>query len=65
MPADHTAVNIAESLIDIRQSWNLMEKDQVSITTDNGANIMSPASTLGCRDYHDLATDLLQLSQMS
>ena len=59
LPPDHTAVNIAESLTDIRQSWNLMEKDQVSTTTDNGANIMSPPITLGCKDYHDLAIALL------
>ena len=47
LPADHTAINIAEALTDIRQSWSLMDKDQVSITTDNGANMISAASTLG------------------
>ena len=47
MPADHTAVNIAEALTDIWRSLNLMEKDQVSITTDNGANIIFAIVILG------------------
>ena len=46
LPVDHTAINLAEALADVRQSWNLMEKDQVSITTDNGANMISAANTL-------------------
>ena len=33
LPADHTGTSIAEATTDVRQSWNLMEKEQVSITT--------------------------------
>ena len=40
-------MNVAEASTDIRQSWNFMEKDQVSITTDNGANIICAMGILG------------------
>jgi len=47
LPVDHTGTNIAEALTDVRQSWNLMEKEQVCITTDNGTNMISAADELG------------------
>jgi len=47
LPADHTGTNIAEALTDDRQSWNLMEKEQVSITTYNSTNMISAAGALG------------------
>ena len=58
LPANHT-VNITEALTDIGQSWILMEKDKISITTDNGANILSAASILRWQILSCLATALI------
>ncbi len=39
-PESHTSENIAHGLRDVLASWNLKEENQVSITTDNGANVV-------------------------
>ncbi len=39
-PESHTSENIAHGLRDVLASWNLQEENQVSITTDNGANVV-------------------------
>ena len=46
LPSDHTATNIADALKDIQQTWKLSEEEQMSITTDNGANMISAANIL-------------------
>ena len=46
LPSDHTATNIAGALKDIQQTWKLPEEGQMSITTDNKANMISAASIL-------------------
>ena len=43
LPADHTASNIADALKDIQQIWKLL---QMSITTDNGTNMISATNIL-------------------
>ena len=35
LPKDHIAINIADALETILQSWNLKSEQQVCITTDN------------------------------
>ena len=37
--ADHTAENIAETLQDNLEQWDLDSKNQTCIGTDNGSNI--------------------------
>ncbi|KAI5105043.1 zinc finger BED domain-containing protein 1-like, partial [Silurus meridionalis] len=39
-PEDHTGENISEGLKEALASWGLCEEQQVSITTDNGTNIV-------------------------
>ncbi|ROL48341.1 Zinc finger BED domain-containing protein 1 [Anabarilius grahami] len=39
-PESHTSENIAYGLREVLASWNLKEENQVSITTDNGANVV-------------------------
>ncbi|XP_067281156.1 E3 SUMO-protein ligase ZBED1-like [Pseudorasbora parva] len=39
-PESHTSENIAHGLREVLASWNLKEENQVSITTDNGANVV-------------------------
>ncbi len=39
-PESHTSENIAHGLRDILASWNLKEENQVSIKTNNGANVV-------------------------
>ena len=39
-PADHTAENIAETLKDALEQWDLEPTNQTCITTDNGSNIL-------------------------
>ena len=46
LPSDHTATNIADALKDIQQTWKLSEEEQMSITTDNRANMISTANIL-------------------
>ncbi len=40
LPESHTSENIAHELREILASWNLKEENQVSIITDNGANVV-------------------------
>ncbi|CAL9703629.1 unnamed protein product [Knipowitschia caucasica] len=42
-PNSHTGDNIAAALRDVLINWNLPEDKQVSITTDNGANVVKAA----------------------
>jgi len=46
LPVDHTANNIAEALKDVQRTWKLPENRQISITTDNGANMICIANIL-------------------
>lgn len=46
LPEDHTGDNIADALTGTLESWNLATKNQVCITTDNGANVIKAAETL-------------------
>ena len=46
LPSDHTATNIADALKDIQQTWKLPEEGQMSITTDNEADMISAANIL-------------------
>ena len=46
LPSDHTATNIADALKNIQQTWKLSEEEQMSITTENGANILEWQSLL-------------------
>lgn len=39
-PDDHTGENLSQGLRDALASWGLCEEQQVSITTDNGSNIV-------------------------
>jgi len=39
-PENHTGENIAQGLKEALASWGLCEDQQVSITTDNGSNIV-------------------------
>ena len=39
MPKSHTGANLHDSLLATLQEWNLDEKRQLAITTDNAANI--------------------------
>jgi len=47
MPEDHTGENIAGALSDTLSSWNLDADKLVTLTTDNGSNIISAANQLG------------------
>ena len=47
MPKDHTAINIADALETILESWNLKSEQQVCITTDNGTNMIAAMDRLG------------------
>ena len=46
LPSDHTATNIADALKDIQQTLKLPEEGQMSITTDNGANMICAVNIL-------------------
>ena len=46
LPSDHTATNIADALKDIQHTLKLPEEGQMSITTDNGANMISAVNIL-------------------
>ena len=45
-PSDYTATNMADALKDIQQTWKLPDEGQMSITTDNGTNMVSVANIL-------------------
>ena len=46
LPCDHTATNLADALNNIWQTWKPSEEEQMSITTDNGTNIINAANIL-------------------
>ena len=46
LPFNYTATNMADALKDIQQIWKLPDEGQMSITTDNGANMVSAANIL-------------------
>ena len=39
-PESHTGENIAKALREVLARWGLDEKQQIAITTDNGANVV-------------------------
>ena len=47
MPQDHTGENIAEALSEALQQWKLPQCNLVSITTDNGTNVIAAMDILG------------------
>ena len=72
MPESHTGANLRDSLLATLQEWNLDEKSQLVITTDNAANIKLACRLLnwrqiGCFDHSlDLAVKkgLCELSEL-
>ena len=46
LPEDHTSPVLAEAMESTLQQWQLKAAQQVSLTTDNGANIVSAARSL-------------------
>lgn len=46
LPQDHTGENIAESLEETLSAWQLKATNQVSITTDSGANVVNATKKL-------------------
>ena len=58
LPSDLTATNIASALKNIRQTWKLPKEGQMSVTTDNGANMISAANILKCQRLSCFGHDL-------
>ena len=46
LPADHTAEILAEAMESTLREWELKPSQQVSLTTDNGSNIVAAAARL-------------------
>ena len=46
-PEDHTGEILAHGLEEVLAAWNLQQARQVSITTDNGANIVKACNLIG------------------
>lgn len=46
MPADHTGKNIAETLVEMLESWNINMKQISALTTDNGSNMVAAGALL-------------------
>jgi len=42
----HTAINICGDLNEMLQDWNILKKNLISVTTDNGANIVAGTKML-------------------
>lgn len=49
MPESHTGANLRDSLLATLQEWNLNEKRQLVLTTDNAANIKLDCRLLNWR----------------
>jgi hypothetical protein len=43
---DHTAVNVTESLTEIRSNWNLDPAHLFAVITDNGSNMLLAFQTV-------------------
>ena len=46
MPEDHTAVNIADAMVETLTEWNLSSDKQVCLTSDSAANVVAAARSL-------------------
>ena len=51
LPEDHTATIISEALEKLLQEWNLSSQNQVSLTTDSGANVVAATKFIELGTY--------------
>lgn len=59
-PDDHTGENLSQGLRDALASWGLCEEQQVSITNDNGSNIVKAVALKKTgQDYNALDIDCI------